>query len=258
MDDGDIFETDGFFGDGSGSIEGEIQEVEAFFAAADGDGGGAGFAPADESFNFEDGFVIGLARFFVSDIGANFLFDFDGLLVIDTEESIVFGDEIGDPTRVVIEDGDVATGHVGHMDSVSIFDEADKGSAHADDIIIGVWAEAEHRFVIFAGWVVFDGIHHPAEDAMGEGMGGSVVAQELMEIMFSEVFVVEHEEGFVGFLAEPKHGLFDELFVPFNIPQEPRGGEAGEFASGGVIEENSNIAMILKIGCGYAIGDGTF
>ena len=61
------------------------------------------------------------------------------------KSSIELGHEIGEAPGVVIEDGDVAAGHVGDVDLVPLLDQADDRAAHADDVVVRMRAEDESR-----------------------------------------------------------------------------------------------------------------
>ena len=52
--------------------------------------------------------------------------------------------EIDVPIGRFVPDGDVATGLIGHVYLVPLFAETDKCAAHADHVIVGVWAKHNH------------------------------------------------------------------------------------------------------------------
>ena len=57
---------------------------------------------------------------------------------------VVFGHQVGHAAGVVIEHGDVAAGHVGHVDFVLVLDQPDQRAPHADHVVVRMRAEADH------------------------------------------------------------------------------------------------------------------
>ena len=142
IDDGDVFGPHRFFGDGTGSVEWQVEEVQIGLRATDGKRPGSGFVSTDESFDIQDRLGVGLAGGFAFDIGSDRVGHLRGLVAIDPEQFVVFTDQIGDHTRIVVEYRDVSGGHVGNMHLMLVLDQTDQRSAHADDIIVWVGAKA--------------------------------------------------------------------------------------------------------------------
>ncbi len=187
-----VFVGDRFLGDGAGAIERQVEEVQVFFLAARHDRAGLGFAPANQSLDRQHVLAVGLARFFVSQGLRHAVLRAPATSCsVDAEHAVEFGDHVGDAAGVVIEDGDVAAGHVGDVDFVAIFDQANQRAAHADHVVVGMRAEADHAAMVLARRVVFDRVHHPAKHAVGHLWRGAVMPQQLMQAMLAKIVVVE-------------------------------------------------------------------
>ncbi len=47
------------------------------------------------------------------------------------------------------------------------------------------------RFVVAAGRVIVDRVHHPAENALRQPLRRAVMAEQLVQVVFAEIVVVE-------------------------------------------------------------------
>lgn len=146
IEDGSILGPDRILGNGSRAIEGEVEEVQVGLFAADRQCSGAGFVLANQSFDAEDGIAVRLARSFIDNRLSDLLSQTCRSLLFNSEDAVVFSDQVGDEPRVVIKDRDVPAGHVGDMNVVLVIDQADEGPSHADDIVVWVGAKAKYPF----------------------------------------------------------------------------------------------------------------
>ncbi len=85
---------------------------------------------------------------------------------VDAEPPVEFDDQVRDTLRVVVEDRDIAAGHVRDVNFVVIFDQSDQRATHADHVVVGVRTEADDALRVSGGRMVFDRVHHPAKYAM--------------------------------------------------------------------------------------------
>ncbi len=108
--------------------------------------------------------------------------------------------------RIVIENCDVTAGHVGDMYFVTVFDQSDQSAAHADHIVIGMRAEADHTLGYAAAGMVLDRLHHPFENAMSELGRWAMFTEQRNELMMTKVVVIQLEQRFARLLTQPKYG----------------------------------------------------
>ena len=160
----------------------------------DGDGCCSSFTPSNQSFDSQDGFHIGLARFFLIDSFTDLVGQAIGLFKFDFEELIVIRHQLGDPKGVMVEDSDVAAGHVGDVDFVFIIVESNQRAAHTDNIIVRMRTEANNFLRFGARRMVVNGVEHPSKNFLRNRFGGTVVAQQLMEIMGAEIVGIEFQQ----------------------------------------------------------------
>ena len=143
-DDPHVFLADRLLGDRAGAIERQIEKVQILFLAAGHDGAGLGFAPADQRLDRQHLGRVGLARRSCAAAtgppSASISCD---LSVSMPNMPVVFGHQVGHAAGVVVEHGDVAAGHVGHVNFVLVFDQPDQRAAHADHVVVGMRAEAD-------------------------------------------------------------------------------------------------------------------
>ena len=138
---GDVLRMDRRLGDGAGAVETQVHELELLRRNAAGQRRGPGLRLADQLLDLEQIFRVRLARLLGAQEVLHPLLDALGVLLVDVEEPVELDDEIGEAPGVVIEDGDVAAGHVGDVDLVALLDQADERAAHADDVVVGMRAE---------------------------------------------------------------------------------------------------------------------
>ncbi len=84
------------------------------------------------------------------------------------------------------------------------------------------------------------------------------MSQQLMQIVFAEVVIVQLEQRFVRLLTKPQHRSLDQCLIPVDISNEPRSGKASELTSSRMVHQSSHIAMVLQIACWNAVGDRSF
>jgi hypothetical protein len=77
---------------------------------------------------------------------------------------------------------------------MSVVDKPDQGTTHADDIVIGMRAETNDLFGIATPWMVLNSVHEPPENSMRYSLGGTMVTQQLMKIVFAEIVIVQFEQ----------------------------------------------------------------
>ena len=155
------------------------------------DGCCTSFTPSNQPFDSQDRFHIGLARFFLVDRFPDLVGQAIGLFQFDFEELIVIRHQLGDPKSVMVEDSDVSAGHIGDVNFVFIVVEADQRAAHTDNVIVRMRTKANNFFRLRARRMVVNGVEHPSKDFLRNRFGGTVVAQQLMEIMGAKIISIE-------------------------------------------------------------------
>jgi hypothetical protein len=121
----------------------------------------------------------------------------------------------------VVEDCDVAVGHVGDGHGVVLIDQPDECPAHADDVIVGVRAEDEDGLGLGAGRVGANSFHHVIEDQPAEALGWAVLAEQLVQLMLTEVVVGKFQEGLADLLRQPDHRPANESRRPLHRADPP-------------------------------------
>ena len=160
-------------------------------------------------------------------------------------------DEIGETPGVVVEDGDVAAGHVGDVDLVALLDQADQRAAHADDVVVGVRAEDQHGPALSvlpdsAGRVRADRGHHLVEDAPAQALRRAVLAQQLVQLVFAEVVVGELEQALADLEAQPDDGPADQRRRPVHRPTTHGRRTGVSCAGGGLVEQEGRVGVLLQ------------
>ena len=174
------------------------------------------------AFDFLHRFDIGIARMLAGERLEHRPFHQLAAVLIDAEQPVVFGDQIGDASGVMIEDGDVAAGHVGDMHLVAVLDQPDQRASHADDVIVRVRAKADHSPRLFARRMINDRSHELLKYLMRDFWGWAMMPQKLMQIVAAKVVVGQLEQRLAGLLAEPQNGSLDNRLGPFDASQGPR------------------------------------
>ena len=137
-------------------------------------------------------------------------------------------DEIGETPGVVIEDGDVAAGHVGDVDVVPLLDQPDQRAAHADDVVVGMRAEDQAPSCgVGAGRAGVQMVrHHLVEDAPAQHAGRAVLAQQFVKLVLAEIVVGELRAGaLLDLQAQPDDRLADQRRRPVDRADASTAGE---------------------------------
>ena len=96
--------------------------------------------------------------------------------VVDPDHyKVEFENEYVRVLRITYGPGETSSMHY-HPDLVAVFDQADERTAHADDVVVRMWAEADDSPRIAPRGVIVDGPGHPAEDTMGNRGGGAMMS----------------------------------------------------------------------------------
>ncbi len=165
------------------------------------------------------------------------------LVFVDVKQAVEFGHHVGHSLGVVVEHGDVAAGHVGHVHLVPVFDQPDERAAHADHVVVRVRAEADDLLRLAAGRMILDGVHHPAKHVMRDALGRTVMAQQLVQVVLAKVVVVELEQGLAALFAQPEQmARLMSVVGPLDLAQQPGRGDGRELAGGG---RSSSITVAL-------------
>ena len=128
---GNVLRVDRRLGDRAGPVKTEVHEFELLGVDAAGERGGAGLGLADQPFHPQDVLRVRLAFRLAAEELLYPVPDLPGLLWIDLEEFIEFGDKIGEPQGVVVEDCYVAAGHVSDVDVMALLDQSNQRAAQA-------------------------------------------------------------------------------------------------------------------------------
>ena len=129
------------------------------------------------------------------------VFKFADAVGHQSEGAAIIRNEFCEAECVIIEDGDITGGLIGDMDVVALVGEANECAAHGDNVVVGVWREAEDAFgedVIEGLWSVTgtfagigfsagpadDGALEVSEDGEVNFVGGAVVGKEVLESAF--------------------------------------------------------------------------
>ena len=82
--------------------------------------------------------------------------------------------------KTVVKNRNVPTCHIGDVNVVAIFDQANERAAHADHVVVGVWTKTQARLLFTSSGVILDRVLHPSEHAMGQFLCGTMVTQQLV------------------------------------------------------------------------------
>ena len=146
------------------------------------------------------------------------------------------------------------------MHVVTLMLQPDERTAHADDIVVGVRREDQHRF---REWAALDRTEGIVGIGLAAGPSGNcmlevvenvyvqlVVAaygfQETFKGVLEIVLTGELEYGLPDLAAQPDNGLAAELGCPVARTDEPRGDETGKVAGGHVIDIQLDIGVTLE------------
>src|SRR5262249_14146944 len=108
-----------------------------------------------------------------------------GFILVNAEKLIELACEIGETPGIMVEDRDVAAGHVGDTDVMPLFDQADDRPAHANDVVGGVGTEYQNRLglslrsvggALRTGRLRADSADHFVEDASAKAVGRPMLA----------------------------------------------------------------------------------
>src|SRR5262245_303685 len=139
-----VLRMDRRFGDGAGAIKAQVHEFELLGRDAARKGAGAGLGLADQLLDVEQVVDVGLAGFLALEEMLHAFLDAVGPLLVDAEQLIERADVVGEAPGIVIEDGDVAAGHVGDVHLVPLLDQANDCPPHADDVVVRMRTEDKH------------------------------------------------------------------------------------------------------------------
>ena len=178
---------------------------------------------------------------------------------VDAEQAVELDHEVGEPPGVVVEDGDVAAGHVGDVDVVPLLDQADERAAHADDVVVGMRAEDEDacfgRSRRRAGLradrcaIISSNTRRPSRSAgpCSRSSSYSSCSRKSSSESFSSPLL--HLQ------AQPDDGPADQLRRPVDRPELPRpldGGQLGRRRPAS--RRNGRVGVLLQEAGGDRVG----
>ena len=160
----------------------------------------------------------------------------------------------------VVVDGHVAGSLVGHVHIVPLRDQADEGAAHRDHVVIRVRREDQHglgercgrdrtRAVVRVGLAARpagDRMLQVVEDPDVDLVVGAVQLQQFAQGVLQIVALCQLEDRRADRLAEPDHGLADELLRPVAGAHQPGGHHAGQQAAGRRVDVEMDMVVPLQ------------
>ena len=160
----------------------------------------------------------------------------------------------------VVVDGHVAGSLVGHVHIVPLRDQADEGAAHRDHVVIRVRREDQHglgercgrdrtRAVVRVGLAARpagDRMLQVVEDPDVDLVVGAVQLQQFAQGVLQIVALRQLEDRRADRLAEPDHGLADELLRPVAGAHQPGGHHAREQAAGRRVDVEMDMVVPLQ------------
>ncbi len=127
---GDVLRVDRRLGNAASSVEAQVHELQLLRLDAARQRPGPRLRLADQRLDFEHVLGVRLAGLLgAQELLHALLEPLGGVLLVDAEQVAELGDEIGVAPGVVVEDGDVAAGHVGDVDAVPLAHQADDRAA---------------------------------------------------------------------------------------------------------------------------------
>ena len=157
--------------------------------------------------------------------------------------------------------GHVARSFVGYVYVVSLLHEADKGTAHRDDVVVGVGREYHHalgeRFrryracrivgVGLAARPARDGVLEVVEDVDVDLVVGVALFEQFAQRVFDIILVGEFEDRLLYHAAQPYYGLARELGRPFAGAYQPRCLLARKHLRGIFVDHHLDIGVHLQV-----------
>ena len=251
---GDVLRVDGGLGDGAGAVKSQVHEFELLGRDAAGQRRGAGLGLAHQLLDAQEIFGVGLAGPLAPQEILNAPLDRLGLLAVDLEHLVEFGHEVGEAPGVVVEDRDVAAGHVGDVDLVALLHQADQRAAHADHVVVGVRAEHQGRRGRCAAGMGADRLHQLVEHLAAQALRRAVLAEQLVQLVFAEIVVGQLQEGFADLQAQPDHRPADEGRRPVDGADHPGPHDRRQLLRPGVIEQKGRVVVLLQEAGGDGLG----
>ncbi len=154
------------------------------------------------------------------------------------------------PSHVVVEDGEVAAGHVRDDDRVPVLHQLPQDSTHRDDVVVGVRRECDDALVARQLGSTPDLRAERIEHLAVERSGRAVQCHQCREPMLGVVMLGQLENRFAGLLGEPGDRPDRARGGPFDRAQQPRGGHPGQPGGGSLIQEKRGVGVPLEEGGG--------
>src|SRR5688500_6516434 len=154
--------------------------------------------------------------------------------------------EIDIAAHVVVEDGDVPAGHVRNDELVLVLHQLPENTAHRDDVIIRVRREDDDaraaRELRLSANLRAEHVEHLAV----RGSWRSEPRHQRRQLVLGVVALRHLQNGLSRLLRQPDDGPDGELRRPLHLIEEPGCREAGEIGSGGPVDVEGRVRMLLK------------
>src|SRR5699024_4727156 len=253
-------------------IKGHIQEVQPFFGDAAIASRCFGFAPADESFDVFNLIGIGFGRFFLTDKILNIGQPLIGFFSFQLKHAVIVGHKIHKPDDIFIKNGNISGCLIGYMYFMSVINQPDERAAHRDDIIIGMRTKDQRPFregvgalrsvavvsIRLAAGPARDGVLQLVKYPDANIVSRSALGEQVAHAVLIIIFISELKNRFFYFLAQPDHGAANKLIVPVDRGKQPGHLSAGKLFGCGLIQDGSDVVMVLQVGCRYLLVNFAF
>jgi hypothetical protein len=93
---------------------------------------------------------------------------------------------------------------------VPVIDQPNQRAPHADHVVVGVRAEADHPPLLLAGRVILDRLHQLLKHLVRDLRRRPMMPQELMQIVIAKILVGQLEQRFSRLLAQPDQCPLDQ------------------------------------------------
>ncbi len=128
--------------------------------------------------------------------------------------------------HIVVEDGDVAAGLIGHHDPVAVEDQLAKHATHRNHVVVRMGREAYHLPAPREFRAAPDPCPKCIEREPVDGAGTALLCHQGREVMLGVIARRELEDCLASPLGQPHDGTHRHLRGPVHLVQEPGRGDA--------------------------------
>ena len=232
-----------------------------------------GLATTDQSFDRSYVLRVSVSFFLVGKKLFDVVIHADDYLIISVHKQLVETvEKVHETCHLLVVDGNVTARLVSDVDIMALLYKAVQGSAHRDDVVVGVRRKDDNPLrkghctfrtvgvvvIGLAAWPSGNRMLQVIEDSDVAVISRTVESQKLGETVAVIVLVGQFQYRFLRFLAKPHHSGAGELVIPFAVGDQPRVDDAGQLGGGSEVDDHMRVVVSLKKRCGDVLRDRTF